>query len=309
MKNKLILITLATTLFAAAAVAAPAKMQVTLSISPDKTLPGLSVPLLLQVRNGAGALHLGPSVRVRATSPDGQTFFADWGEGVDSGELELGVTDDDDNTFTLPANATVDLAVPALDLSRPSWALDRRILALPGEWTLQVFLYNDDLSDPVAVSNTAKLTIDTPTGTDVAIWQAIQRHEFWGISAKVLAERPESEYFPYLATVIARRSIPEKIAIIAHAIELHPNSPAVASLRYALASYYGSEADRVFFEERDFDKAVSLADKGRAELTGMKNGKDTWAKLKGNSRLGDFPSRDYFLDLQRLQREKGNQKP
>jgi len=94
MKNKLI-ITLAITLFAAAAFAAPAKMQVALSINPSTTLPGLSVPLNLNVRNGAKALHLGSSLRMLATSPDGQSYFLDWG-GIDNGELELPSTDDED---------------------------------------------------------------------------------------------------------------------------------------------------------------------------------------------------------------------
>lgn len=309
MKKTLTFITLGMTLFATAAVvAAPMKIQVRLLIAPDQTLPGLSVPLNLHVTNGSAAVHLGSSLRVRATSPDGQSFFADWSEGVDSDDLELGVTDEEDATFTLPANATVDLAVPALDLSRPSWALDQRLLALPGEWRLQVFVYTDDPSNPVAISNVAKLTIATPSGRDVAVWEAIRRREYSRIAEHVLAERPESPYFPYLAPAIARRSTAEKIAIIRSAIDGHPNSPAVPSLRYALASYYGAEADRVFFEEHDLEKAVGLADKGRAELTAMKNGKDPWSKLKGKARLGDFPSREYFLDLQRLQREKGNRK-
>lgn len=313
MKSKLVLTTIAITLLSAATVvAAPAKVQVTLSISPNKTLPGLSVPLDLRVRNGAGALQIGPFVRVRATSPDGQSFFTDWGEGVDSGELELGVTDEEDEVFTLPANATVNLGVPALHLTRPSWALDSRLLAQPGEWTLQVFIYagsgDDDLAEPV-VSNPAKLTIETPSGRDVPVWEAIQRREYWGISEKVLVEQPESPYFPYLAANIARFSVMEKISFIRRALELHPNSPVVPSLRYGLALYYGMEAGRVFFEEGDFDKAVALAEEGRAELTGLKNGKDAWGKLKGNAKLGDFPSREYFVILQRLQREKGIKKP
>jgi hypothetical protein len=69
------------------AVAAPAKLQVALSISPDTTLPGLSVPLSLRIRNGARALELAPSVRVRVTSPIGETFFAIWGDRLTGGEL------------------------------------------------------------------------------------------------------------------------------------------------------------------------------------------------------------------------------
>ena len=306
MKNRLTLLLLAFLILAAGSViAAPAKMQVTLSITPDRTLPGLAVPLELRLKNGVAALHVAPSVRVYATSPAGESFFLTWGENADAGDLELGVTDENDPTFTLPANATADFAVPALDLSRPSWALDPRMLALPGEWTLQVYVYTDDAETPVAISNAAKLTIDAPAGADVAVWEAIRRGEYWGAADKLLAERPDSPYFPYLATVVARRDAGEKIAIISRAMELHPSSPVIASLRYARASYYGMEADRAFFQERNFDKAVSLAEKGRTDLSVMKNGKDAWSKRKGNARLGEFPNRDYFLTLQILQRDKG----
>lgn len=65
----------------------------------------------------------------------------------------------------------------------------------------------------------------------------------------------------------------------------------------------------MFFEEHDLEKAASLADRGRAELILLKNGKDTWGKLKATSKLADYPTRDYFVTLQKLQREKGTKKP
>ena len=317
MKSKLILMTIAATLFAATVVAAPAKLQVSLSISPNKTLPGLSVPLYLRVRNGARALELSPWVQVRATSPVGESFFAIWEGEQTVGELEFGVTDEEDLRFILPANATVDLEVPALDLSLPSWALDHRLLALPGEWTLEVLLYEVDEetplpSEPAGVSNPVKLTIETPTGRDVPVWEAIRAGAPRGISEKVLAEQTETQYFPYMSTLISRYAVLDKVAIISRAIELHPNSPVVPSLRYGMALYYGMEAHRVMSEEGDLDKAVAFADKGRAELTLLKNGKNAWSRRKGNKQLGQFPSREYFLDIKRIKdrnREKAAKQP
>lgn len=315
MKTKLILTTIAIALFAATAFAAPAKMQVSLSISPNRTLPGLSVPLYLRVRNGARALELSPWVQVRATSPIGESFFAAWEGRQTIGELEFGLTDEEDARFILPANATVDLEIPALDLNEPSWALDERLLALPGEWALEVLLYEIDEDnpqqnpDPAGVSNPAKLTIDTPTGRDVPLWEAIRGGAPRGISEKVLAEQPESQYFPYMSTLVSRHAILDRLAIISRAIDLHPNSPVVPALRYASALYYGMEARRVFSKEGDLDKAVALADKGRAELTRLKNGKNAWSRLKGNQKLGEFPSREYFLELQRLKRKAAANKP
>jgi hypothetical protein len=322
MKRKLIVTMIAIALLAGGtAVAAPATLQVSLSITPDTTLPGLSVPLAIRVRNGARALVLAPSVRVRATSPIGETFFAIWGDRLTGGELEFGLTDEEDTRFILPAKATVELEVPALDLSRHSWALDHRLLALPGEWTLEVLLYEDqdyatEDPEPAGISNPVKLTIETPTGRDVPIWEAIRGRggEFgMGISEKVLAEQPESRYFPYLSTIISRYAVLDRVAIVSRAIELHPNSPVVPRLRYAMALGYRMEADRIFDEEGDVEKATALADKGRAELTRLKNSKSAWSRLIGHRKLCcKYVSREYFLELQRLKarnREKATQKP
>lgn len=125
----------------------------------------------------------------------------------------------------------------------------------------------------------------------------------------MLAERPESQYFSNFSTLFSRRAILDQVAIISRAIELHPNSPVVPRFRHAIALYYEMEADRVFVVEEDFDKAVALADKGRAELTRLKNGKTAWSRLKGNQQLGEFPNREYFLDLQRLKRRNAANKP
>lgn len=314
MTRKLLVTTLAISLLTAAgSVAAPVKMEVSLSISPNTTLPGLSVPLHLRVRNGGRALELAPTVRVRATSPAGESFSTSWDQHLTAGELEFGLTDEEDTRFVLPANGTVDLEVPAVDLMQQSWAHDSRLVALPGEWTLEVLLYEvadtpQRNPDPVGVSNPAKLTIETPTGGDVPVWQAILAGEARPIAEKVLTQQPESRYFPYLSTMISRYSTLDKVAIINRAIELHPHSPVIPALRYGIALYYGSEADRVFVVEEDFEKAVALAEKGRAELMRLKNGKGAWSRLKGNAKLGDFPSREYFAELQRLTRRNATQK-
>ena len=312
MKMKSILLSLSIALGATIASARPASLQVTLSIDPTTTLPGLSVPLYLHLENGPAAVHLGTGVRVRATSPDGQSFLTNWGHGnVDSGELELGLieADDDNPVFTLTANGSVDLEIPALDLSRPSWALDGRMFTLPGDWKLQVLVHSDDATQPIATSNPVTLTIKMPTGNDVAIWQAIQRGELPGIGDKTFRENPQSEYFPYLATSVTRVSVMERIAIINRAIELHPSSPVVDALRYAVAMSYEMESGRVFSVEHDIDKASALADQGRAILTSLSKGKDTWGKLKGKAQLENFNSRDTFVELQRLAVEHGNPKP
>lgn len=309
MKSKLMFLTFAIAVLAGVtSVAAPPSTQVSLSISPSKTLPGLSLPLALRIRTGASAVELAPSIRVRATSPTGETFVALWVERIESGPLEFGLTDEEDDRFIIPANSTIDLAVPAVPFTQESWAHDGRLVSMPGPWKLEVLLYNER-DGSTFTSSPATLEIETPAANDVWIWQALQHGEVWSIADKILSEQPESPYFPYFATLVRRHSSLDKVAILNRAIELHPNSPVVPSLRYAIADYYGAEADRVFVTEDDLEKAVALAEKGRAELVRLKNGKDAWSKLKGNQRAGDYPNRDGYVELQRVQREKGTRKP
>lgn len=306
MKRMLILFAMAAV--ATASIAAPSpSVQVTLTI-PNDALTGLSVPLNIRVRNQGAAVELAPTVSVRATSPVGESFTALWGEQNEIGELELGLTDEDAETLIVKPKSTVDLAVPAVPFTNSSWAHDQRIAGMPGKWTLQVSLFNERDGSKIT-SNAATLIVNAPSAKDVWILQALARGEMWEIADRVLAEQPDSPYFPYISTAVRRLSSLEKIDIINRAITLHPDSPVVPRLRYAIAEYYGSEADRVFVAERDLEKAVSLAEKGRSELARLKNSSDAWSKLKGNQREDDFPSRAGYVELQRLQREKGLRKP
>lgn len=236
------------------------------------------MPPYLRVRNGARALELAPSVRVRATSPIGESFFTNWDQHLTLGELEFGLPDEEDIRFILPANATVELEVPSVDFSQQSCAHDGRLVALPGEWTLEVLLYEvldnpERDPEPAAVSNPVRLTIETPTGGDVPVWQPMMAGGARPIAETVLTQQPESRHFPYLSTMVSRYSTLDKVTIIKRVIELHPNSPVVPS------------------------------------LPRLKNSNNAWSRLKGNQELGKFPSREYFVELQRLKRKAAANKP
>ena len=301
-------------LIAASVTAAPPSMRIDLTISPARTLPGLSVPLLLHIRNGASAVHLTQTVRVRVTSPAGETFLAKWYPQVESGQLEFGLSVDDEpeedaDLLKLPANATVDLSVPAVAATQESWAHDGRLVSMPGTWKLEVLLF-DVRSETWFVSSPATLQIEMPPPADVWIWQEMLRSHWAEVAVKVLAERPESPYFPYLSTFIARLSTQEKIDIISRAITLHPQSPVVPYLRYSIASYYEMMSNRVFGLEKDVDKAGALAEEGRAELMRLKNSKDPWSRLAATRVLTDgYPDREFFVDLKELMEEQLRKHP
>ena len=295
---------------AAVAAAEPPSMKVTLTLPTSKTLPGLSVPLLLHIRNGASAVDLSPGVRLRVTSPIGETFLAKWQDHIEVGQLEIGPIDEDDpsNDLKLPAKAVVELSVPATTLNDESWAHDTRLVSTPGAWKLEALLF-DSRSETTFVSSPAILQIETPPASDVWIWQDLLRGPLGPIAEKVLAEQPKSPYFPYLATWIARGSSLEKAAILQRAVELHPNSPVIPALRFGIAHWYGAEADDIFGREKDLEKAVALAEKGRSELSRMKSSKDPGSRLKATRILENYPSREYFEDLRRLSRKYGGDKP
>lgn len=301
-KRTLMLLTILAVATASVAAPSPA-VQVTLTIR-NEALAGLSVPLNIRVRNQGAVVELAPTVSVRATSPTGETFTASWGEHIEAGELELGLTDEDAETLNVKPNSTIDLEVPAATLTDNSWASDPRIAGMPGKWTLQVLLFSErDRS--CLVSNAATLIVNAPQAKDVWIAEALARGEMWSIAERVFTEQPESPYFPYISTAVRRLSTLERIDIINRAITLHSDSPVVPRLRYDIAEYYAAAADRVFAAERDLEKAVALAERGRAELVRLKNSNDVWSKLKGSQREDDFPSRAGYVELLRLQPEKG----
>lgn len=307
MRRNLILAITLLTILVPAAVAAPSGVEVSLSISPATTLPGLSVPLSIRIRNSGPAFQLAPSVGVRLTPPDGEPFLAQWGEpSVQTGYLELGT--DDGDPLTVSAKGSLDLEVPAVDFSRPSWALDPQFISRTGRWKVEILLYEalgEDDGDLLAVSSPAALTVATPGAADMEIWDALRMREEWGIAEKVFFTKPESPYFPYLASIVKRQSALEKIAIMERAMQLHPDTPLTPWLRYAIALYYGMEAQRVFDVESDLEKAVAVADKGRAELTRLSNSAGAWSKRTAKVKLDEHPGREYFADLARLKREKG----
>lgn len=306
MKRLLMLIAIAGVAVTPMAAPSPST-EVTLTI-PHEALACLSVPLHIRVRNGGSTIELAPSVFVLATSPLGETFRVRWNDRDEVGPLELGLTDEDAETLVVRPGSIVELSIPAVPLMDSSWAQDPRIATVPGKWTLQVALRNERDGSKLT-SNPATLIVNPPAVRDVRIVQELMRGELWQMADRVLTEQPDSPYFPYIVTAVRRVSSLEKIEIIDRAIRLHPDSPVVPRLRHAIAEYYGMEADRVFFAERDFDKAASLAEKGRAELARLKNMSDPWARLTAARREGEFPSREGYVELQRLQREKGTHQP
>ncbi|HEY0140523.1 MAG TPA: hypothetical protein VGF48_06485 [Thermoanaerobaculia bacterium] len=223
------------------------------------------------------------------TSPAGVTFVSDWGwDEFGRGEVETGKDEP-----VLLKGGSVDLVVPARDLTQASWALDRRMLAEPGAWTLQVYVFEEGkISEgPAAMSTPAKLVVETPRGPDEITWRAIQERDWTTALASVYPGRVESAYFPYLAVWYAHEDALRKAEVISEAVSRHPDSPVVPSLRFALAYYYAAAGVDAFYRERSIDKAVEHTERARAELLRAKQSGHAWASARADSRIAGLRTR------------------
>jgi hypothetical protein len=293
------------------AYAAPStKVQVTLSLTPARTLPGLAVPIVLHIKNVGPMISLAPSVSLRFTASDGsEPFLAEWVDHSDFGRLDLGT--EDNQPLTIGANETVDLGLPAFGLDETSWAVDRRLTEKPGVWRVEALLYDSRDSDddpPVAVSSTATLTIETPTERDLPIWKAIRNRQLPGMVEKIFSEQPDSPYMPYIAPLVVRHSSFDKIAVLERAITLHPDSPVVPWLRSGIANHYVFAAGRAFAVDEDLERAVVYSQQAREQVLRIAQNQDAWSKVTGRKKLEELPTRAYFEDRQRIAREKGIRK-
>lgn len=261
-------------------------VSASLSLPHARTLPGASVPLVLLVKNDGAPFTLSRAAQVRATSPDGETVTAKWG----AEEFGLLQTPTGEHV-ALASGASVDVAVPAADLTNLSWALDERLSTTPGMWTIRVALFERGREDaaPVAVTPPAQLLIDTPLEHEIVTWRAITARDWPKALASVFPDHRESRYYPYVAAWRAHEDYAETARGIADALERHPNTPIAASLRFSIAHFYAAAADRAFFRERDTDKALQLAALARAALEGVK---DSWAAGEVQAKMTALPTRE-----------------
>lgn len=261
-------------------------VRVALTLPYDRTLPGAPVPLVLRVTNTGQPFTLSRSAQVRATSPSGETFTANWG-AEEFGLLQTPTGE----PVALSGGATVDVAIPGTDLTNTSWALDPRLSETPGEWRLQVLLFESGREDaaPVVVSAPAQLVIETPREHEIVTWRAIQARNWPQALASIFPDHRDSRYYPYLAALRAHEDYAETARAIAEALARHPDTPIATPLRFSLAHFYSAAANAAFFGERDTEKALHLAAMARAALDDVK---ESWAASEVQTRIAALPTRD-----------------
>ncbi|HEY0140524.1 MAG TPA: hypothetical protein VGF48_06490 [Thermoanaerobaculia bacterium] len=271
-------------------------LTVALQLPVDSTLPAAPVPLHLRIRNVGTPVTLSRGVQVRMTSPAGETFAAEWGGDV----RQFGTFETAGNApVTVNTGGVVEVTVPATDFSNPSWALDQRLMKEPGAWGIEVLLFEHGRkreAGPIAISSRAALRIETPTETERATWEAIQRRE-WNVALQtVYPARRDSPYFPYLAIWFATENPLQKAHVLGEALARHPSSPVAPWLRFSLAYYYAAVSQSVFSADRDIEKAVEYADLARRELLRLKQSPDLWVSSKASERLQELPDREHYVE-------------
>lgn len=289
----------------ASASAEQRSVRVTLSFLPARTLPGLSVPLSLTIKNSGAPIHLAPGIRLRFTGPGEAPFFAKWREG-EVGFLELG-TEELYDPLVIGTNETVEVGLSAVSLLDQSWASDPRLHDKPWTWRVEAFLYDmrDKGPTPLAISSPATLSIDPPSGDDAVAWEAI-RAGFSEADLKKTLEQPRSRYYPYVVSYAPTGDDGlQKIAVLRRAIELHPDTPVLPRLRAYIAELYASHARQIFSRERDVEKALTYSEKAREELQLLQRRPDAWSKLTARKRLENLEGREYYEWMQKMMRDKG----
>jgi len=260
------------------------------------TLPGLSIPLAVRVTSGDSAIYLARSFKIRVTPESGLPFIASW-EGQESG-LFLDHPADGSPVVIEPGNS-YDVGVPAVDLTQPSWALDDRLMDAPARWQLEVLLYDsrgDFGSEPVVVSGPLTLSVEVPGPRDLRTWEAIRRRSYTTEAERLLAEAPESPYFPYMAALV-RRTPAERAVLLGRVLKDHKLTPVAPWLRFSRAHALSAAARLALDTDGDLERAVVLSELAKKEYLLLSTEPDEWSKRMAAGRLEVLPGRREFMEV------------
>jgi len=197
--------------FAVSAVPVSAEVPLVaqLELTPTHTLPGIPVMFSVTVSNpNSVPKALYQAAEVTATTAQGERFTV----GSSTGSLVSLVKPLSSTTSTIiPAGTSVTLFVPlGPELLRNTAFYDER-LSVPGTYDLRMTIGKDNV-----ITNTARLTVDTPTGDDLAVWKTATANgarlsvRSW-LATDAATKYPASTYYRLLAFYAAPSEKPEDI--------------------------------------------------------------------------------------------------
>jgi hypothetical protein len=283
---------LITALLLAISVLRPARAETPLTARmetiPAHSLPAIPVVFAVTVTNsGVTAQDFYPNARLTATRADGTSFDVLWDGRDDREDVDLA------HEMVIAAGASVKIYVPVDPMLLGNSAfLDSRICA-PGTYDLQLRFAGGSLK-----TNVARLTVDTPTGADLAFWNALldtTDDNLWnagrwldGPAATLVEQYPSSAYYNLLAF---------------HRVHQEGVEPIVSSLKGALAAGVSGPIGDEFRLQVAFSLGSLAEDAARhGDFSSVASRlADANAILQPTL---DHPSSDYALDKANLQKRQ-----
>jgi hypothetical protein len=193
----------------AAAAFADVPLVAQLDLAPAHTLPGIPVMFVVTVTNpNSTAKTLYQAAELTATPAQGEAFTVQAGTGS---TIFLAKPLSDSTSTVVPPGGSVTLFVPiGADVLRNAAFYDERLSA-PGTYDLRMTIGRDGVR-----TNSARLTVDMPTGDDLAVWKAVTANAArlssmsW-LNANAVTKYPASAYYRFLAFYTAASEKPEDV--------------------------------------------------------------------------------------------------
>jgi hypothetical protein len=236
---------------------AASPIRLTLALDPPETLPGIPVSFRIEAMNTSSSTSPMPKAMVLEVTPrDGDPYLTAMGVGRQR-QFAIPFHDKNGAPIMLPGNGSQRFDFVA-GPDTPPWRYGR-FWREPGVYKL--LIADDGLTVPLSgnaialdsellvgpvVSNTAVLTILTPTGADLEVWKLIEARDdpFWvdALADAVWQAYPNSFYAAYTFRK-APGDTAKQIEYVAAALAKNPRGAYGDWYRISIASEYYSLAE------------------------------------------------------------------
>jgi len=247
-------------------------VAVTLTAQPDSILPGVPVTLLLHVTNtGDSPATLRNYVRLAATGPAGQTWFATRPAHDNADKLPFAETDD--SSLVLAPGASRDIWIPINHfLDGPPIFNDPRA-TVPGRLLIQAYVPVDGTETTAVVP----LTVKQPVGSDAAVWSLMTTTasgpwtaSSWSsygarLALTVLSQYPASGYAPYFALFGPGPKSIDRVPFFEQGLAV-ATGPIADELRVCIASAHEAAMEDALYNQGNADKAIAESDAARQAI-------------------------------------------
>lgn len=265
--------------------AADQRVEMTLTLDPPVTLPGMPVGFRIAFTNrSAEPVTVPGSFMLRVEPEGGEPFFTRC--GIDGGacgsprDFERRLNPGESRTLDFPVDATLGEPEFFWDarLSRPGQYVVRLIADPnpPRKGNVTVTVDSEPATEPRLVASPVTFTVRQPEGEDAKVWARMQElsgGKGWN-SANMLTfgfqlatwiwrEHPDSYYLHLFGNLVVGRDFDENVRARQHAIDLDPQGPQVDRHRLGIAGAYRRQASEVAQITGDYARAIAVADEAR----------------------------------------------